>query len=182
MGSGAVVGVIPLKLPDGTTVEVPRFFHYILRGYGYIATKRFEGLADDSSVDVYIENPLGSGRLVYCVLVEISGFGNAYVDVYYGVSVTSSGNDLIAMKMNKKGKDPIKIIEYGGTYDISGAEKVCETVLPGGTKKEAIGGAISFGEAVLVSENENYLIRITNKSGVANDFSVKSVWWEEPGG
>jgi len=51
--------------------------------------------------------------------------------------------------------------------------------LPGGTKNNAIGDAISLGESALLFEGDNYLIRITNKSGGPTDFSFKSVWWED---
>jgi hypothetical protein len=165
---------------DATTVQVPRFFYYIHEGYGYLASKRFEGVANDTSFDIYAENPNGSGREVYIVVAEVTGLGNAYIDIYAGVTVTTPGTSLTIMKMRIDGEDPVGILKHGGSYDITGASKIHETVLPGGTIGRAIGAAVGFGEAVQMAEGDNFLVRVTNKSGGITDFSFRAVWWEEP--
>jgi len=167
-------------ISDGALVQVPRFFYYIYEGYGYLASKRFEGVANDASFDVYAENPSGGGRRVYIVVAEVIGLGNAYIDIYSGVTVTTPGTSLTILKMRLGGEDPVGIFKYGGSYDITGTSKIHETILPGGTIGRAIGAAVGFGEAVQMAEADNFLIRVTNKSGGTTDFSFRAVWWEEP--
>jgi hypothetical protein len=53
-------------------------------------------------------------------------------------------------------------------------------VCPGGSRNFAVGGALALGEAVMLDENVNFVLKIINASASATDFSARAVWWEDP--
>jgi len=167
-----------LQFADKTTIVNPRLFYKIYQGYGFSASHRFESVADGASVDVYFENPNGSGRKVFLVAIEITAFGQCHVDIYRGNTVTANGTSLTPVNLNfESAITSIANVEYGGTYT-TGTLAV-NTVCPGGAKVRAVGSATEVGETVVIPENFNFLVRVTNQSGVATDLSVRIIWWEE---
>lgn len=168
-----------LQFIDGAVIINPRFFYKIHEGYGFSISRRFEGVADGSSVDIYFENPAGSGREVFLVALEVIAFGQCHVDVYRGNTVTAAGTTVTPVNLNfEKTVASVVNVEHGGTY-VTGTLTI-QIVCPGGAKVRAVGGTTEVGETVVIPENLNFLIRATNQSGVATDLSVRIIWWEEP--
>jgi len=167
-----------LQFVDDTIITNWRFFYKIYQGYGFSISHRFEGVADGSSIDVYFENPSGSGREVFLIAIEIITFGQCYVDIYRGNSVNVAGTSITPMNLNfKSAISSIANVEYGGTYTLG--TLTLQTVCPGGAKVRAIGGATEVGETAVIPENFNFLVRVTNQSGAATDLSIRVLWWEE---
>jgi len=171
---------VPLQFVDGTLIVNERFFKKIYDGYGFSISHRFEDIAADATVEVYLENPSGSGRTVFIMAIECSSFAQGWIDVYRGASVTSAGTGLTAVNLNL-GSTNASVVdaEYGGTYDVSGAELVHNTVLPGGARVRAVGELAEVGESVVTPEDYSLLVRITNKGATASDMSIRIMWWEE---
>ena len=168
-----------LQFSDGTQIVNPRFFYKIHEGYGFVASRRFEGVASDASVDLYFENPAGSGRQVYIVVVDVIGLAQLYVDLYRGSTVTSHGTAVAPANLNLgKAVSPAAIVEYGGTYATGTLAE--STVVPGGSRVRAVGGAVEAGQAAVVPEGHNLLVRATNRSASSTDLSIRIIWWEEP--
>jgi len=168
-----------LQFLDGTAITNPRFFYKVFEGYGFGVSHRFEGVADGSSVDLYFENPAGSGRYVFIVTIDVIPLGQSHVDVYRNNSVASPGTKLDPVNLNF-GKDIPSVVhaEVQGTYTLG--KLVKPTVCPGGTKKRVVGGAVEVGESVVIPPDSNFLVRVTNKSGATIDIAVEALWWEEP--
>ena len=167
-----------LQFLDGTLLINPRFFKKIYEGYGFSVSRRFEGVASDASIDLYFENPSGSGRHVFLVSVEIVSLAQAWIDIYRGNTVTAHGTALTPVNLNfEKDIPSVANVEYGGTYTTG--TLTLNTVCPGGSKKEAVGGKAEVGETAIIPPNFNFLIRVTNKSASATDLSIRILWWEE---
>jgi len=168
-----------LQFIDGTQIVNPRFFYKIYEGYGFSISHRFEGVGADSSVDLYFENPSDSGRQVFVVVVEIVSLAQAWIDVYRENTVTVSGTALTPVNLNfEKTISSVVNVEYGGTYELG--TLTLNTICPGGSKKEAVGGNAEVGETVVIPPGFNFLVRVTNKSASATDLSIRILWWEEP--
>jgi len=168
-----------LQFLDGTMIINPRLFYKIYEGYGFSVSHRFEGVGAGSSVDVYFENPSNSGRQVFLVVVEVVSLAQAYIDIYRGNTVTVSGTALTPVNLNFEKNIPSVVnVEHGGTYGLG--TLTLNTVCPGGSKKEAIGGNAEVGETAVIPEGFNFLVRLTNQSASATDLSVRILWWEEP--
>jgi len=171
-----------LQFIDGTLIHNPRFFYKVYEGYAFSVSKRFAAVAPDSAVEIYFENPSDSGREIYIIALECTTLAQAWVDVYRGVSITASGTAITPVNLNFASTiTSVANVEYGGTYDTSEADLVHETVVPGGSKKEAIGALAEVGESVVVPPDttKNLLARITNKSASDTDMSIRIMWWEE---
>lgn len=167
-----------LQFIDGTQIVNPRFFYKIYQGYGFAVSRRFEGVAADASVDVYFENPAGSGRQVFIVVVDVVGLAQLYTDLYRANTVTAHGTSITPVNLNfEKTIASVVNVEYNGTYTTG--PLVESTVVPGGTKIRAVGGAVEVGQTVVIPENFNFLIRVTNKSANPTDLSIRIIWWEE---
>ena len=168
-----------LRFSDGTLIVNPRFFHKIYNGYGFSASKRFEGLASDASAETLFQNPSESGRKAYIIAVEVAGLAQAHIDIYDNVSVTDNGTEIQCRNLNLASAiTPVCKAYYGGTYTPAEG-KIHETVLPGGSRIRALGSQAEVGECVVIPENHNMMVRITNKSASTSDFSIRFLWWEE---
>lgn len=168
-----------LQFADGTLLVNSRFMKKIYEGYGFSVSHRFESVGSGSNIDVYFENPADSGREVFLIVIEVVSFAQAWVDIYRGNSITTSGTKITPVNLNfASNNSSVCNVEYGGTY--STGTRVHNTVCPGGSHIRAIGGAVEVGETVVIPEDFNFLIRVTNKSASTTDLSIRILWFEEP--
>jgi hypothetical protein len=168
-----------LQFLDGTQIFNPRFFYKIYEGYGFAVSHRFESVASDAAVNLYFENPSGSGREIFIVVIDIISFAQAWIDVYRGNTVSVHGTSITPVNLNfVSERGSVAKAEYGGTYVVG--TRVHSTVCPGGSRVQATGGVAEVGETVIIPEGFNFLVRVTNKSAAATDLSIRIVWWEEP--
>jgi hypothetical protein len=167
-----------LQFVDGTILTNSRFLKKIYDGYGFSVSHRFESIVTDSIAEVYFENPAGSSRDIYIVIVEVISTGQGWCDVFRDNTVTAAGTAMTPINLNL-GSSVTSIVstEYGGTY--TAGTQVHNTVVPGGSAIRAIGGATEIGESVIIPENNNILVRVTNKSTSAEDISIRIIWWED---
>ena len=168
-----------LQFRDGTQIVNPRFFYKIYEGYGFAAGHRFTGVASDAYVEIYFENPPGSGRKIYIITVTVTALDQAWIDIYRGNTVETPGTQLTPVNLNfEKNIPSVARVEYGGVYTLG--TLALDDVCPGGSKKEAVGGRAEVGEVVIIPEGYNFLTRVTNKSASATDIGIRIIWWEEP--
>jgi len=99
-----------LQFLDGTQIVNPRFFYKIYEGYGFSINHRFEGVASDTSVNIYFENPSGSGREVFIIVINIVSFAQAWMDVYSGVA-PSGGTAMTPINLFNIPTLPVPVIK-----------------------------------------------------------------------
>jgi len=167
-----------LQHTDGTVMINPRFFKKIVDGYAYSVSHRSEAVGSGSSVDIFFENPSGSGRRVFIIMIEVVSFAQAWIDIYRNNTVSASGTSITPVNLNfENGYASVVNVEYGGTYTTG--TLVHSTVCPGGSAIRAVGGTAEVGESVVIPEGFNFLIRATNQSTSDADMSIRMLWWEE---
>jgi len=167
-----------LQFLDGAVIINPRFFYKIYQGFGFSISHRFDDVANGSSADVYFENPAGSGRDVFLMVVEVIATGQCHVDVYRANTVNVAGTPLTPVNLNfKSGVSSVANVEHGGTYTTG--TLTLNTVCPGGFRVRAVGGAAEVGETAVIPPGFNFLVRVTNESGANADLSIRIIWWEE---
>jgi len=150
----------------------------IEEGYAFSASRRFEGVGSGVAVDVFFENPSGSGKKANIVIIEVVSMAQAHVDIYRGNGVASPGTAITPVNLNLGSTNTSVVnVRYGGTYMLG--DLALSTVCPGGSRLRAVGGAVEVGETVLVPEDRNLLVRVTNASASDTDLSVRIIWWEE---
>lgn len=180
MGALSHTSKIPkaiLQFTDGTQITNWRFFYKIYEGYGFAVSHRFEGVASGSTANLYFENPSGSGMEVFIITIDIVSTGQSWVDVYRGISYTG-GTSITPVNLNfSNGKSSVCTVKH--TITRTDGTLVHSTVVPGGSKQNAVGGVAEVGETVVIPEGFNFSVEVTNKSDSAEDISIRVVWWEE---
>ncbi len=167
-----------LRFLDKTLVVNPRFSKKILDGYGFTASHRFTGVASGSSVDMLFENPSSSGRTVFILSIEVTALAECHIDIYRGNTVSSPGTPVTPSNLNLGSSiSSVAHVEYGGSYTYG--VKAKETVCPGGSKKEAIGGHAEIGENAVIPPGCNFIVHVTNASASTTDIAIEMLWWEE---
>lgn len=167
-----------LQFVDGTVLINPRFLKKIYDGYGFSISHRFESVSSDSTAEVYFENPSGSGRDIYIIIVEVISTGQGWCDIYRDNTITSAGTSITPVNLNLGSSiASVANVEYGGTYTTG--TQVHSTTIPGGSGVRAIGSSAEVGESVILPEDSNILIRVTNKSSSSEDASIRIIWCEE---
>jgi len=168
-----------LKFSDDAVVSNPRFQYKIKKGYGFAVGHRFINVASGASVDVYFENPSDSGREVFVIKITVTALAQCDIDIYENNTIAANGTPLTPRNLNR-GSNVTSVVnvEYGGTYGLG--DWIFDDVCPGGSKKEAIGGAAEVGETAIIPPNSNFVVRVTNQSASDTRIAIRILWWEEP--
>jgi len=179
IGAKKLDQVIVERAVENALDEFKPFRLKIKEEKGFSASKRANGVASGSSVKMRIENPVGSGKTLYIVVVECVSSGLADIDVYDGGTLT--GSAAVTPKNLKKGSKRTSVanVQWGGTEDLTNAELAHETVNPGGTLVRAIGAMSEVGELVEMPEGTSILVIMTNQAGTGANMSIRGLWWEE---
>jgi len=173
--------VVPgiLQFVDKTAITNPRFQYKIKQGYGFAVGHRFPSVGAGASIDIYFENPSDSGREVVIITVEVTPLAQSDIDIYEGNTVTATGTALTPRNLNR-GSSITSVVnaEYGGTYGLG--PLIFDDVCPGGSKKQAVGGAAEVGETAVIPPGSNFLVRVTNQSADTTRIAIRILWWEDP--
>jgi len=147
----------------------------IEEGKAFSASNRLT-IAAGESKDILIENR--SGKNIKIVVVEITTLSNINIDIYDNVAVSSHGNEWDIRNLNLASTYiPNVIIEDSGSY--TGGELVGKKLGYGGAPAKAIGGASEVGEAVIIPDGNNIMIRITNTESQSTTVSVVILFYED---
>jgi len=166
------------QLLDGSVITDTRLSKKIEEGYGFSASWRFENVPDGDFRDILFRNPSDSNRVANVLVVEISSFGQGFLDIYKNNTIIASGTKIEPWNLdlgspNEAGAFP----EYGGNYILG--KQIHRDLVIGGTKIRAIGGVAELGEHTKIPPSYNILVRITNKTGAATSFSIEFKWFED---
>ena len=151
---------------------------YIERGQAFSASGR-ASIDAAESLGFYFENPSGSGKNVFMIIITVRGTAKGDLDIYDKVSVTTPGTQINPRNLNLGSTNTsVCYIEYGGTYNISSAIPVKVDVLPGGSKIRAVGDAAEVGESIMLPPGTSVLVVITNTSTDTARYAVSFLWIE----
>ena len=167
-----------LQFLDGTQITNPRLFYKIYEGYGFAASKNFKSVNAGAGKQILFRNLAGSGRKVNIVSIEVVGLAQLYAEIYVGNTITSVGTTVTPLNLRPStGISSVAQVAYDGTYTLG--TLIYDMVCPGGSRNFAVGGALALGEAVMLDEDVNFVLKIINASASATDFSTRAIWWEE---
>lgn len=102
-----------------------------------------------------------------------------YAEIYVNNTITAVGTTVTPLNLRPAtGIASAAQIAYDGTYTLG--TLIYDMVCPGGSRQSAVGGALALGEAVMLDEGVNFVLKIINASASNTDFSARAVWWEDP--
>jgi len=166
-----------LQFIDKTTLTNPRLQYKIEQGYGFAVGHRFPNVGTGANVDLYFENPSGSGREVVIITIEVTSLAQSDIDIYENNTITTNGTTLTPRNLNRGSSiTSVVNVEYNGTYGLGNL--IFDDVCPGGSKKEAVGGAAEIGETAIIPPSSNFVVRVTNQSANSTCIAIRVLWWE----
>jgi len=143
----------------------------------YVASHRYEGVANGSTVYMYVENPSNSDVTMNILALEVASTGSGRIDMYRDVTVLSQGSEVPILNLRfDRPTSPKTIIRHGGSYSFNTPSH--STVLPGGTRVRILGSISEIGEKIKIPKGYNTLIAFTNVAGVDTDVSIRMLWKE----
>ena len=129
-------------------------------------------LADDASVDFLVR--VGSCHVHATARVAVAG--NCELLMYEGPTNTNVGAGMAAICKNRDTPGPTEVLTYSGPTITNAGTLLFHWFVPGGTKKDV---GQSWGEAEwILAPDTDYLLRVTNRSGGAIQFSFSIAWSE----
>lgn len=140
----------------------------IHRGIFYTCTRREEGLANNGTLDVLVQVAAGTAAHIR---FSLAVGGQCYIDLFENTTFSAEGTAMLCMNRNRfAGDTSTTEMTYAPTLTADG-DALATTYIPGGTHGTAEGFIKSSFEEWILGPG-NYLLRITNKSGVATDLST----------
>lgn len=138
----------------------------IHKGIFFTCTRREENLSNNGALNVLVQVTAAAH-----VRFSLAVGGQCHVDLFEGTTFSAAGTPLTCRNRNRfSSKTASTTMTYAPTISTDGTA-LAETYIPGGTHGTAEGFIkSSFEEWVL--KPGNYLLRITNKSGIATDLST----------
>jgi hypothetical protein len=164
----------------GEALNVMTDFHQrIHQGKAFNLGKIFSGVANGGNADILIQVPVDvSLHLSF----GVQAGGDAELRVYENPAVSSVGSAETAINKNRMASTVSKAT-FTSTPTITGVGTLLmEIMAPGGRGGNSNGGEAGIFDEFVLNDNEDYLCRITNISGIAQDLSVFLNWYEPNGG
>jgi len=154
-------------MPEGPNLSGIRMVHMgyydalVDVGYMFMFGSRFE-LNNNSSIDFLVKIPVGAHVEFLHLDVETKD-GPVLVDLYEGALVSANGTQGPVYNMNRQSSRQPSFTTYQGpTVTDPGSSNLYPTLTNG---SKGVGGGSDRQGRLVLKENENYLLRLTNASG-----------------
>ncbi len=172
-GSVGIIEPIDGKTGGVTTIEVPH--HEVHEGEMFESDHIFQDVANNANADFLIQN---SGIYELHTTFHIVTGGEAFAYLYEGPTISSNGTAAYINDMNRETSNiPTALTYYGPTVASNGTQLV-SSLIEGGDAGRAIGGQIRSNSEWILKKSQKYLIRVTNKAGVAKHISIAAEFYE----
>ncbi len=172
--SGGIV-----KTDNRTMVIIDYPHHEIHAGSAYGLHGYSSALAKNTAIDFLIQT--SSEKNLHIVMNGAVG-GNSVGVLLEGPTLagtSANGANVTFFNRNRSStKTSLTKVFAGPTYSSSGTE-IVRQFMPGGSGKNAVGGAGEIRQEWILKPSENYGIKVINVSGDAIEVSVNASWYEE---
>jgi len=149
--------------------------HETHEGEYFSVSHFFSDLADDANADVRII--VGSGAELH-VTIGVAAEGSGEIRIYEGTTYTGDGTALTIYDKNRTTANTSNATsKHTPTVDAIGT-LLFEGYVPGGTKKDAVGGLRSNAQEWIFKKSTDYLVRFTNRGGADKDASIEVEFYE----
>lgn len=138
-----------------------------------------QAVANDGTLNMLLFNPGDSGKSLCWVVLECASEGKSYLDLYGQVVTNVTGTALFQTNKHAgSSTTSVARTEYNGSYVFSSANLMHETLIPGGTGPQSLGGGSADAEVAIGDPGKNVLVQLTNKGGAEKDMSIRIVWMD----
>lgn len=133
-------------------------------------------IADNGNIDLVL---ITSTR--YCHLVAVGSFGGDFEGYLYENPTVVGGSGTLVTPVNHKrtgGAATTVVVRHSMTVNNVGT-LLESSFIPGGSGGNAIGAVGAQRFEWILSLNSTYLLRLTNRAGMAQQGSIGTSWYEE---
>ena len=160
---------------DGSLCVINILHHEIHKGNAYTVGALVTDVADDASADTLIIVGTKSLHLV----LRASATGSSYAYLYETPTITDNGTAVTIFNKDRTSS----LVSTARTFHTPTVGAVGTALnselFPGGEKNFAVGATGNERDEWILAPGKSYLLRITNKSGAAEDISIAATWYEE---
>jgi hypothetical protein len=147
-------------------------------GSSYFYTHIFTGVANDAAGEILLQTT--SSHAPHMRVIAVAG-GAAELELFEGTTFSAAGTSGTPRNRNRfKADSAFLTATHTPTVTDAGTSIFIEEI-PGGKGGNSLGGSGTLDEVVFKT-SENYLLRTTNRSGVAQDLSFVLFWYEPKNG
>lgn len=149
------------------------------KGRYFSTGQLFTGISSGNSVTIIVENPSDSNRKFFVDSQKVNVESKAYIKKYFNVTYSGSTNtDTGIVNKNSGNNFSSDANVYKNVSSFSGGRQFSDKLIGGGPSPNATGGAESIQAANVITEGDNLLLEITNKSSTPQDIAVDIDWVE----
>lgn len=131
-------------------------------------------LANDASVEILFVVGAKEAHLES----KLSTGGDFEIRLFEGTTVSAAGAAIPSFNRNRESaKTATATVTSAPTVTGDGTELAARFV-PGGTGGLTPGESVRTGTEIILAPNTNYLFRVTNRAGTAQQFGLKLEWYE----
>ena len=186
-GSGKVTLELPAPGEDqvlltdeitGALASIPVVHHQVHEGETFRAwyiVPHGSQVADDGFVDLV----LTTGSRHPHIFFSLGYGGDCEFNIYRTPDFDLDGTTQTPFNMKDSSAETSTVTaRWNPTINSVGVE-ICGEFIGGGTTGRSSGGAIRYNTEDILRPNTSYLVRITNRAGNAQQFSLVAQWYEE---
>ena len=162
-GALAMISTVHHEVHEGETFRV-----WYISPHGSL-------VADDGFVDLV----LTTGSKYPHVLFALGYGGDCEFNIYRAPDFDLDGTTQVPFNMKDPSTETSTVTAMWNPTINSVGTEICGEFIGGGTTGRSGGGAIRDGTEDILRLNTSYLIRITNRAGNAQQFSLVAQWYEE---
>jgi hypothetical protein len=148
---------------------------YIHRGLFYIVSRYYAAVPMGGTADMRIQ--VGA-TLNPHITISVAAGANATINIYEGTTYTAPGTALIVYSRNRETFGIGETSAFHTPTVLLLGPSIYNAFIPGGSKQSAVGSVRSNSQEWVFEHPWDYLIRVTNVSAAAADYSIEAEWYE----
>lgn len=169
-------GISTLSIDDDSLPIINHNHYEVHKGTFYGISHFFDDLANGANADVLIK--VGANKTLHInVSVYSSGFGTIYF--YEDTTASNNGTAITIYNMNRTSDNTSNATTFYTPTVTDVGTQLIVTGIPGGEKKNAIGGIAKPNSEFILAKSKNYMVRVNNSSGDTSDVIMNIEWYEE---
>lgn len=170
---GVVAQIDPLT---GHFITIDSVHHRVHAGLMFQTDKLALTVANNDTIEIFVR--IGAGSVAHMAFSAKAG-GDAELQIFEGMTTVTDEGTTLTPQNRRRSSAIVSDISAFHTPDVTPAEaSITDILVPGGSGGNSAGGdAASFAEWNLKAD-EDYLVRLTNRAGTAQNMGLEVDWYE----
>ena len=159
----------------GAQVTIPVVHHEVHEAEMFTVSLVALAVANNAAIEILLR--VGATEYAHFTFFASCG-GTAEIELVENPTVNVQGTAMVEFN-NQRPSAHLAEVSAFHTPTVVGGTVILEGILPGGTGGNSAGGLLRNSTEFILKLNEDYVIRVTNRSGNAKAASIIAQWYEE---